>query len=60
MNDKNFINNVIPPMINFLKNWKFEKEQEGLIPTVELLLEELNQNNEQRNYNNQTSNSTGK
>lgn len=39
-------------MINFLKNWKFEKEQEGLIPTVELLLEELNQNNEQRTNNN--------
>lgn len=25
----------------YLKEWKLEKEKEGLIPTVELLIEEL-------------------
>ena len=42
MTDKNFVD-ILKPMINFLENWKFEKEAEGLIPTIDLLLEELKQ-----------------
>ena len=39
-----FMNNEI--LISFLRGWKETKEKEGLIPTVNLLLEEL-ENNEQ-------------
>jgi hypothetical protein len=32
--------------INFLENWKKEKEEQGYFPSVDLLLEELNESDE--------------
>ena len=29
--------------INFLESWKQEKEEQGFLPTIDLLLEELTQ-----------------
>ena len=38
---KNNMNELEKAFIIFLKEWKVEKEKEGFIPTIDLLVEEL-------------------